>query len=47
MTNKTEQTYIDKSSWADAPWKNEPDRLFWIDSETNLKNIEPLLEGQT
>lgn len=39
MTNKIEQTYIDKSSWADGPWKNEPDRLFWIDSETNLPCI--------
>jgi hypothetical protein len=34
MINKTEQTYIDKSSWPDGPWKTEPDRVSWVDPET-------------
>jgi len=27
----TEQHYIDKSSWKDGEWKNEPDRVLWTD----------------
>lgn len=34
MTNKTEQTLIDKSDWLDGPWKNEPDIVSWIDPST-------------
>lgn len=33
-TMKTEQTYIDKSSWPDGPWKEEPDRISWVDEKT-------------
>jgi len=27
---------IDKSSWKPGPWKDEPDKVQWIDEETNL-----------
>lgn len=26
---ETRETYIDKSKWADGPWKDEPDRIEW------------------
>lgn len=28
--------FIDKSNWPDGPWKNEPDKVTWIDEETGL-----------
>jgi len=31
---KKEQTYIDKRHWPHGEWKNEPDRVSWVDSET-------------
>lgn len=34
MINKKEQTYIDKSEWEEGPWKNEPDRISWVDPKT-------------
>jgi hypothetical protein len=34
MTDKKEQTYIDKSGWPDGEWKNEPDQVFWVDEAT-------------
>ena len=27
---------LDKHSWGDGPWINEPDKVQWIDPETNL-----------
>ncbi len=35
MTDKKEQHYIDKSEWGNGVWKNEPDRVSWIDPTTN------------
>lgn len=32
--NKTEQTYIDKTSWPNGQWQDEPDRISWVDPET-------------
>lgn len=32
--NKIEQTYIDKTSWPNGEWKEEPDRISWVDPET-------------
>lgn len=29
-------TTIDKSEWADGPWKTEPDRVYWKDLATGL-----------
>ena len=29
-------THVDKSSWADGPWKSEPDKLQWADEITGL-----------
>lgn len=29
-------TFIDKSTWKDGPWKQEPDRIEWIDNTTGL-----------
>lgn len=29
-----EQHFIPKSTWPDGPWKNEPDRVSWIDPNT-------------
>lgn len=31
---KLEQTFIDKSDWQSGPWKNEPDRVSWVDPNT-------------
>lgn len=28
--------FIEKSNWPDGPWKNEPDKVTWIDEETGL-----------
>lgn len=30
-------TYIDKTTWPDGPWKLEPDKMLWIDSETGYE----------
>lgn len=36
----TEQKQLyDKSSWPDGPWKDEPDRVFWIDKKTGYPCI--------
>lgn len=32
--NKKTLTYIDKSSWPDGVWKNEPDFVYWVDEGT-------------
>lgn len=32
---KTE-TYQDKSSWSEGPWKTEPDKAHWVDPETGF-----------
>lgn len=34
----TERTYttIDKSKWNEGPWMREPDKIQWIDKETDL-----------
>lgn len=29
-------TFLDKSSWDEGAWTNEPDKISWIDSATNL-----------
>lgn len=29
-------TTIDKSTWGDGPWTEEPDKIFWIDQVTGL-----------
>jgi len=29
-----EYKYIDKSDWAPGEWKNEPDKIQWLDKET-------------
>jgi hypothetical protein len=34
MTDTMEWTRIDKSSWPDGPWQNEPDKAQWIDKAT-------------
>lgn len=35
METKT-YTFIDKSSWGDGQWQNEPDKVQWQDEETGL-----------
>lgn len=30
------ETRVDKSGWADGPWRKEPDRLQWLDEFTGL-----------
>jgi hypothetical protein len=30
-------TYIDKTTWPDGPWKLEPDKILWVDSETGYE----------
>lgn len=32
-------TYIDKSSWIPGEWDNEPDRLYWVDPQTEYHCI--------
>lgn len=29
-------TTVDKAGWGDGPWQDEPDKIQWIDEETNL-----------
>jgi hypothetical protein len=29
-------SFIDKTNWADGPWKYEPDKLYWVDEYTGL-----------
>lgn len=29
--------YIDKTDWPDGPWKLEPDKMLWIDEETDYE----------
>lgn len=31
-----EWTTVDKSAWGDGPWQDEPDKIHWIDPETDL-----------
>jgi hypothetical protein len=31
-----EWSFIDKSAWSDGEWKNEPDKVQWIDAVTGL-----------
>lgn len=31
-----EYATLDKSSWGDGPWQNEPDKKQWLDETTNL-----------
>jgi hypothetical protein len=34
----TERTYahVDKSTWGDGPWQDEPEKIQWIDESTDL-----------
>jgi hypothetical protein len=36
MTPILQDTYVDKSTWPRGEWDKEPDKLHWIDEETNL-----------
>lgn len=36
MTDKKEQTYIDKTDWPNGAWKDEPDRVSWVDPATGF-----------
>lgn len=36
MTVIGEWTTVDKSSWGPGPWQGEPDKIHWIDPETDL-----------
>jgi hypothetical protein len=38
MTILAERSYstIDKTAWGPGPWQEEPDKLQWVDSETDL-----------
>ena len=29
-------TTIDKSEWGDGPWQKEPDKMVWVDEDTDL-----------
>lgn len=29
-------TTVDKSTWEDGPWQHEPDKMVWVDPETDL-----------
>ncbi len=29
-------TVLDKATWGDGPWVDEPDKVHWIDPETDL-----------
>lgn len=31
-----ESSFVDKSTWPDGPWKDEPDKRQWRDEETGL-----------
>ena len=31
-----EWTTVDKSDWGDGPWQSEPDKMVWIDPDTDL-----------
>jgi hypothetical protein len=31
-----EWTSVDKSAWGPGPWQDEPDKVHWIDAESNL-----------
>ena len=39
MNNKIEQTFIDKGSWPDGPWKSEPDFVSWTDEKTGYNCV--------
>lgn len=34
--SKREWRHVDKSKWGPGPWQDEPDKIQWIDSATNL-----------
>lgn len=34
--NEKRETWIDKSTWGDGPWQDEPDRAEWVDPTTGL-----------
>jgi len=36
LRNYREYSTVDKSSWGDGPWQQEPDKVQWIDQTTNL-----------
>ena len=31
-----EYKFRDKTTWGDGPWMNEPDKIQWLDEETNM-----------
>lgn len=31
-----EWTHIDKTAWGDGPWQSEPDKIHWIDPESDM-----------
>ena len=36
MSTETNEHVVDKSDWPDGPWKDEPDKLVWVDEATDL-----------
>lgn len=36
MINAQEYRTVDKSSWGPGPWQDEPDKMQWVDPETDL-----------
>lgn len=35
LTNKEIKTFINKTNWGEGDWNNEPDRIHWVDKDTN------------
>ncbi len=31
-----EYKFVNKSTWGDGPWQNEPDKVQWTDQDTRL-----------
>lgn len=36
LTADRQYTTVDKSSWGDGPWRDEPDKVQWVDEATGL-----------
>lgn len=36
MANEKTWSFVDKSAWDEGAWKNEPDKVQWIDEATGL-----------
>lgn len=36
LKNLKEYRFRDKAGWGEGPWQSEPDKMQWIDEETNL-----------